>query len=251
VEIYNRSNKVLDLSQLNLARRTTGNIGSPKALGKTGNLIFPGEYRVITKSKEQVCDFYDCRDEEAFLVLESLPVYGNESGSVVLADKGNNVIDEFNYLSSMHSPFVKDKKGVSLERQSFDGDEWASASEDSGFGTPGYKNSQNLNPTKTETSVKLEDDVCFPYQDQEGYLSILYHFKKAGYFANIFIFNVNGRIIRKLAENMSLSTQGTIYWDGKDDNGRIVPVSPYVLLFEAFHPNGDIFRKSMVGVVSK
>jgi len=250
VEIYNRSNKVLDLSQLNLARRTSGAISGARALGKMGDLIFPGEYKVITKSKEQVCSFYDCQDENAFLVLESLPVYGNESGCVVLADKSNNVIDELNYLSSMHSPFVKDKKGVALERQSFDGDEWVSASEDSGFGTPGYKNSQGFATTGTESSIKLENDVCFPYQDKEGHLSILYNFKKGGYIANISIFSVNGRLIRKLAENLSLSTQGTIYWDGKDDNGRIVPISPYILLFEAFHPNGDIFRKSMVGVVS-
>ena len=251
VEIYNRSNKVLDLSQLNLARRTSGAIASAKALGKTGNLIFPGEYRVITKSKEQVCNFYNCQNEEAFLVLESLPVYGNESGFVVLADKSNNVIDELNYLSSMHSPFIKDKKGVSLERESFESDNWASASEDSGFGTPGYENSQHIHTATTEVSIKLENDVCFPYQDKEGHLSILYYFKKGGYIANVSVFSVNGRLIRKLAENMSLSTQGTIYWDGKDENGRIVPISPYILLFEAFHPNGDIFRKSLVGVVSK
>ena len=250
VEIYNRSNKVLDLSQLNLARRTS-TINSPKLLGKAETLILPREYRVITKSKEQVCDFYVCQDEDAFLVLESLPIYANESGCVVLTDKNNNVIDEFCYSSSMHSPFIKDKKGVALERQSFDGDEWVSASEDSGFGTPGYKNSQGFTETGIESSVKLGNEVCFPYQDKEGHLSILYSFKKGGYFANISIFNVNGSIIRKLGENMSLSTQGTIYWDGKDDNGRVVPISPYILLFEAFHPNGEIYRKSMVGVVSK
>ena len=251
VEIYNRSNKVLDLSQLNLARRTSGSVSSAKPLGKTGNLIFPGEYRVIAKSKEQVCGFYDCQNEDAFLVLESLPVYGNESGCVVLADKSNNVIDEFNYLSSMHSPFIKDKKGVSLERESFESDDWSSASESNGFGTPGYKNSQHFATSETGTYIKLENDVCFPYQDKDGHLTILYHFKKGGYIANISVFSVNGRLIRKLGENMSLSTQGTIYWDGKDENGGIVPTSPYILLFEAFHPNGDIFRKSLVGIVSK
>ena len=251
VEMYNRSNKALDLSQLYLARRTSGAVASAKVLGKAGDLIFPGEYRVITKSREQVCNFYDCKDESVFIVLESMPVYGNESGCVVLADKSNNVIDELNYLSSMHSAFIQDKKGVALERQSFDSDEWASASEDSGFGTPGYKNSQSTGTTGIETYVKLENNVCFPYKDKDGHITILYHFKKGDYFANISIFNVNGRLIRKLGENLSLSTQGTIYWDGKDDNGRIVPISPYVLLFEAFNPNGDIFRKSLVGVVSK
>ena len=250
VEIYNRSNKALDLSQLTISNRRNGALYASKSFGKTEILIFPGEYKVLTSDKEKVCDFYDCQDEETFFIL-TIPAYSNDSGYVVLTDKNSVVIDEFKYLSSMHSPFIKNKKGVSLERQSFDSNEWTSASEDSGFGTPGYKNSQGFATTGTESFVKLENDVCFPYQDKEGYLSILYNFKKGGYIANISIFSVNGRLIRKLGENLSLSTQGTIYWDGKDDNGRIVPISPYILLFEAFHPNGDIFRKSMVGVVSK
>jgi hypothetical protein len=250
VEIYNRSNKTLDLSQLNISNRRNGALYASKSFGTTKILIFPGEYKVLASDKEKICNFYDCQDEESFFTL-TIPAYSNDSGYVVLTDKNSVVIDEFKYLSSMHSSFIKDKKGVSLERQSFDNNEWASASEDSGFGTPGYKNSQGKNATGIEESINLGNDVCFPYQDKEGHLSILYHFKKGGYFANISIFDMSGRPIRKLGENMSLSTQGTIYWDGKDDNGRIVPISPYILLFEAFHPNGEIYRKSMVGVVSK
>ncbi len=252
VEIYNRSSKALDLSQLKLATRNSSDaLYASKSLGKTENLIFPGEYIVLTTDKEKVCSFYDCQNEDAFLILPSLPTYGNEKGCVVLTDKNNEVIDEFRYLASMHSSFIKDKKGVSLERESFDSDDWASASESNGFGTPGYENSQHSETSITETYVKLENDVCLPYQDKEGHLSILYHFKKGGYIANISVFNVNGRLIRKLGDNMSLSTQGIIYWDGKDENGRILPISPYILLFEAFHPDGDIFRKSLVGIISK
>lgn len=254
VEIYNRSNKVIDLSTLNLAtRRSDETLYSAKSLSSKIHLFFPDEYLVLTTDKDIVCNFYDCLDENAFLILEKLPVYGNEKGCVVLTNKEDDeVIDEFNYTSSMHNEFVKEKQGVSLERQSPESDTWQSASESSGFGTPGYKNSQHTGTTEvTTTTVKLENEVCFPYGNREGYLSLRYSFEQGGYTADISVFSVNGQRVRRLGESMSLSTEGTICWDGKDDNGRVVPVAPYIILFEAFHPKGDIFKKSFVGVVSK
>ncbi len=252
MEIYNRSNKVLDLSQLNISNRRNGDLYASKSFGKTEILIFPEEYKVLTSNKEKVCNFFDCQNEEAFLTM-TLPAYTNDSGYVVLTDKNGEVINEFNYTASMHSPAIKasNRKGVALERQSFEGDEWNSASEDSGLGTPGYLNSKRPDSSGTEIHLSLENEVCSIYQDKEGNPILAYQFKEGGYTANIAIFSINGQIIRKLGENMTLPYQGIIRWDRKDENGRVVPVSPYIFLFEAFHPNGDIYRKSLVGIVSK
>ena len=250
IELYNRSNKAIDLSQLSFNKRSgTGDLSSTKALGTAERLIFPNEYVVLTPDKDKVCSFYDCRDENAFLIV-AFAALNNDSGYVVLTDQNKEVIDEFHYSAKMHNPLLTTKRGVSLERQSPDGNEWVSASEDSGFGTPGYQNSSGTH-SDSGTLIKLENDVCYPYQDQDGHLALAYRFAKSGYAANITIFTAEGRPIRQLGKGILLATEGTIYWDGRDDNGRVVPISPYILLFEAFHPNGDIFRKSFVGVVSK
>jgi hypothetical protein len=253
IELYNRSNKAINLSQLNISKRnSSGALSTTKSLGTAEKLFFPGEYIVLTSDKENVCSIYDCQNEETFLdVFISLSL-NNDSGYVVLTNKANDlIIDEFHYYAKIHSVKASERRGVSLERQSPESDDWNSASIESGGGTPGYRNSQYLDTSGTEAAVKLENDVCYPYQDEEGRLVLAYRFTKAGYNANILIFNTTGQRIRKLGENLSLSVEGKIYWDGRDDNGRIVPISPYILLFEAFHPNGDIFRKSLVGVVSK
>ena len=252
IELYNRSNKVIDLSQLSFNKRSAaGALSSTRAIGTREILIFPKEYVVLTPDKDKVCSFYDCQDESAFLIV-AFAALNNDSGTVVFTDKNKEVIDEFSYSARMHNPLIRTKRGVSLERQSPDGNEWVSASEECGFGTPGYQNSQYTGSYSwARTCIKLENDVCYPYQDKDGHLALTYRFAKSGYAANITIFTPEGRRIRQLGQGLLLATEGTIYWDGRDDNGRVVPISPYILLFEAFHPNGDVFRKSFVGIVSK
>ncbi len=252
IEIYNRSNNVIDLSKLSISNRRNGNLYSTKSLGETKVLILPKEYKVLTADKEKVCVFFDCQNDGAFLTMP-LPAFANDSGYVVLTDKKGGIIDEFEYAASMHSPAIKAsaRKGVALERQSFESDEWNSALDNNGFGTPGYQNSKRSDSSGTETVISAGNEVCLPYQDKDGNLTVLYQFKKSGYIANVSIFSVNGRLIRKLGENLPLSMQGAICWDRKDESGRLVSASSYIFLFEAFHPDGDIYRKSLVGIVSK
>jgi hypothetical protein len=251
VEIYNRSNKVINLSEINLAtRRIDLSFYSSKSLPE--KLFFPGEYLVITSDIDAVCNLYNCRDKGALILLEKLPVYANTKGCVVLIDNDDNVIDELNYNASMHNPLLSQTQGVSLERESFEKDSWNSASEDSGSGTPGYKNSQYSDDDDNPTHlIYLYNEIGYPHLTADNFLSIAYSLEKNGYVANITIFNVDGKEISKLKENFSLSTEGRISWDGRDNNNNVVSIAPYIVLFEAFHPDGDIIRKSMVGIISK
>ena len=84
---------------------------------------------------------------ECIIETDRIPAYNNDEGYVVLLNEDMEVIDEFHYYEKMHSPFLTNKKGVSLERNSFssptnDPDNWHSASTIAPYGTPGYKNSQ-------------------------------------------------------------------------------------------------------------
>src|SRR5690606_19883488 len=56
VEIYNRSQKVIDLKSIWLATRnkTTGELTSVNETAPDGRLMFPGEYLVLTKNPDLV-----------------------------------------------------------------------------------------------------------------------------------------------------------------------------------------------------
>lgn len=248
VEIYNNSDKVVNLASLKIStRRSNGNLYAQKPLPE--KLLLPKEYVVICSSVEQICNYYDCAERDRFAVIEKLPSYGNESGVVVLLDQKENVIDEFSYTASMHSDFVKDVDGVSLERSSFDKGEWVSASQESGYATPGRANSANAEETSSANSVELINDVANPSQGKFAVLR--YFFADAGYSANVQVFSANGKLVRVLRKKELLSAEGIIEWDGTDSCGRALPVAPYIIRFEAINEKGGYVRESLVCVVSE
>lgn len=247
VELYNRSDHHINLGNLLLATYKSDSI-IYAAKNLPYKIIAPQGYAVITTDPEAVCRFYDCPDEEAFVTIAKLPSYGNTQGSVVLTTKEQLIIDDFRYKESMHNELLKEKEGVSLERISPYLEEWTSAAESAGFGTPGHENST---APSEEEDISLSQKVCFPHLSPEGNIVLSYSLTHSGYMANVTVFSLNGIIVRHLAQNLLLSTHGEITWDGCNDSGSLLPIAPYILLFEAHDAEGDVIRKKFVGVVSQ
>lgn len=124
-----------------------------------------------------------------------------------------------------------------------------SASEDVGFATPGYKNSQMQPGEGKGGTVSVEPEIFSP--DNDGYndvLNIHYSFSKGGFVANVIVYDKNGRIMRHLAQNQMLSSEGTISWDGIQDNNEKARIGIYVIYFEVFDLSGEIqkYKKTCV-----
>ena len=74
VEIYNRSDKVLNLKQLMLTNKNSdGKLNAFPVIAPNGFLIFPQDYVVLTTEKQAVCDFYTCPENSQFLEINSFP----------------------------------------------------------------------------------------------------------------------------------------------------------------------------------
>lgn len=71
--------------------------------------------------------------------------------------------------------------------------------------------------------------------------------------ATIQIFNVMGQLIRTLTDRLNSLTNETqlLTWDGRDFEGRIVPVGVYVVRIEVQNPNGTIDADSKTVVVGR
>jgi len=62
------------------------------------------------------------------------------------------------------------------------------------------------------------------------------------------IFDIDGRLIRRLATNELTGPTGNIVWDGLDDQKRKARIGMYVVLLEIFGTNGEVIgaRKGVV-----
>lgn len=239
VEIYNRSDKMLDLRSLSITSRkpSDGSFNKLYPLAATPLFLFPEEYLVITKNRDLVCNFFECDEESRFVELAVMPSLANTSGcAVILNNKTDEIVDEFAYNENMHSPGLSSKKGVALERIDFNkpataANNWASAKATSGYGTPGYINSQSSPGTSLSNQIQIE----YPSVEVDGY-KINYQTDRAGYKCRIYIYDSTGRLVDTLLNNTLTGTKGEISWNSKGLSGGI-----YILYVELYDPvNGNV-----------
>jgi hypothetical protein len=258
LEIVNVSKKYFNLKNWSVANRDEGVVKNAKIISTTDFLLKPGAYLVLTVSPNVLKGEYPLSLEEKFLEVAALPSWSDDEGTVALLDDTGLLIDHFSYTKNLHSPFIKDDEGVSLERISFDipayvSTNWKSASSTIGFATPGYVNSSAV-PSLLwdESAVQVTPTVFIPSLGQPDFTQIHYAFAQGGFVANVNIFDLQGHRIKTIANNEILGTEGFFRWEGDRDGGDKARIGPYMVWFEIFDGDGNVttFRKEVV-VASK
>jgi hypothetical protein len=256
VEIYNRSQKHIDMKDLFLATRnkSTGLLQSIHRIQSKSGFLQHQQFAVLTTNPEIVNQQYYVQNPENMIIMQ-LPAYPNTDGTVVLLDEQQNVIDEFLYNENMHFKFLTDVEGVSLERTDCekptnDAGNWHSASSDAGYATPTYKNSQaKLNSENYGFNISLQ--TFSP--DNSGIddeLIITYAMPESGYIANIKIYDSHGRWITDLQNNTLLGTQGNFTWNGLNGRKQKVSVGVYIVYIEYFNLQGKLTKEKKTCVVA-
>ncbi len=257
VELYNNSNRTIDLQTLKLANRDetdTANVKNVSDIAPDGYLFFPESFVLLSTDGNKVLQQYYSPNPNVFLDMQDFPSLPNDNGNLLLMDTWINTIDYFEYSDGMQFPLLNSTDGVSLERINYnrttnDNDNWHSAAFSVGYGTPGYKNSQYLDENDVTDEFSLSTDIFSP--DNDGYQDILeisYQLPKPNYTANIIIYDAKGRKIKRLAQNELLGTNGAITWNGLNELNEKVRPGVYIVLIEYFDLDGNVkhYKKNVV-----
>jgi hypothetical protein len=73
----------------------------------------------------------------------------------------------------------------------------------------------------------------------------------AGYIGTISVYDVYGRKLRILVDNILWGTEGSFRWDGLDDQQRLLPMGHYILIIQLFLPDGTIINRKLVTVLAR
>ena len=254
VEIYNNTNQILDLKELQLANTdAAGNPANIKNVSTTSVYMPAKTYWVLTTNPAIVKQHYEAKFPDQFIQMSSLPAFNNDQGTVVLLTT-NGVLEQLNYNEKMHIKLLQDGDGVSLERVSFKDNvnamgNFKSAAQSVGSATPTAKNSQEFDSSVAKSRVSIANKVFSP--DNDGFddvLKIDYNFITNGYVANVNIYTDRGLLVRKLQRNTTIASDGFFTWDGLNDAGVKSNIGIYVIKFDAFTLNGKIesFKQTCV-----
>jgi len=243
VEMINRSSKYFNLKGWHVARFKDDKLDSKTLITAEHFLLAPGEILALTENAEVIKNEYIASVSGNFLQVVSLPTLPDDRASVGITDSSGNVIDLFHYDKSMHSTFLKDDEGVSLERISLsgDGDQWKSGTSSTGYATPGYRNA-NLFETELSSEIITIDPAAFNPLSSPSFARINYAFDQGGYIATVRIFDSYGRVVKHIANNALLGATGYFRWDGDRDDGRKANVGYYMVAFEIFDDRGTVRR---------
>ena len=244
LELYNCSNKVIDLKNLLIAGRNgAGVIQNIRNISADNYLLLPGAYLVLAEDPAGVKRQYTVKNSDALLPLQ-LPSLPNDKGNIVLLTSAGKILDELAYDVKWHFPLITNTAGVALERldahkPTQDKNNWSSAAATAGFGTPTYLNSQQHPQNTVNGAVSIQPAMFSP--DNDGHDDIAWinlNLPAPGYVVNITIFDAAGRPVRALQRNATAGTTASFRWDGLDDKQQKLPPGNYVALTEVFNLQG-------------
>ncbi len=254
IEIYNNSQKVLDMSTMSVVYQKDTE-ADPDICFLPQYLLMPGKWVAFSQSPEMVLKQYLTPYPNAVVEAENLPNFGSTEGIVALTQMSdaNRTYDVFAYNEDMHYPLLRSVDGVSLERVSADvstteESNWHSAAESVGYGTPAAKNSVVAANVDGTEELEISPELFSPDMDgHDDLLTIAFHLDDAGYMAKIQIFDSRGRLVRNLGGNMMPGNEAEYFWDGINNDGNKASIGIYIIYVELYNPEGNVktFKESV------
>ena len=256
LELYNRSNKVVDAGSLILATidTMTNSIKAFTLVADTGTLLMPESYLLISKNVDNLRKYYSIKSSGNLIDQTDFLTFDDKHGIVAIMKKDMSVIDKFEYNSKMHNLLINNSEGVSLERLSTNTItnnlmNWQSAAQTAGNATPGYKNSQSSTVIESGSPITISPEVFSPNSDtRDDFVNIIINQEYKQYTASIKIYNPSGVCIKNLALKQYLGTSNQFVWNGTADNNSIAMSGIYVIHIMLFSEKGVVkeFKKTCV-----
>jgi hypothetical protein len=257
LELYNHSEKIIDASRLQIVSQNdvTGERPEAVAVSDEPRCFLPDHYYAITTGIKKISDRYYSTDPQNLFETRSLPSMSDDKGHLVLFNRELDKIDELIYDDDMHYSLLSTHEGVSLEKinpdsRSEEKINWHSATQSSGWGTPGALNSV-FNDMKTITdNVVLSSTKITPDSDgNDDFLTLRMSLSGNGNVVSAIIFGETGSYVRKLASNIYAGADTSLVWDGTADDGSPVATGIYIVLITRYNDTGKTSKWKKVCTV--
>jgi len=204
-------------------------------------------YILITGSEEDVqflIDNYNLTNVPIYEGLSSLSNYGEQ---IAILDESENLIESFFYISDWND----DLKGVSVERVNpriiANPENWGPAVN---VCTPGTQNSVFVQVLPSSVKLSVNPNPFSPYQSERTIFSFKLPEKLSR--ITIRIFDLKGRLVKKLIDQTLQACEGNLVWDGRGDNSRNLPIGVYIVLMEATSRESEkVYSKKITVVIGK
>lgn len=234
IELLNMNAQPVNLRDWTVADAAS----SRRTIAASDFRIGPGEFVVLTGDSAALRAF-DPGIPGRIQEVPGFPALNDAGDAVTLSDVRGVTIDSVAYSPSWHSPAVQNPRGRSLERilargVSADGGNWTTCALPRG-GTPAGPNSAARRPGTAGAALSCFPNPFSPDNDGVDDATVIHYALPPGIWTvHLRVYDVRGRLIRRLATSVPGAGQGDVVWDGRDDERVRGRLGAYVVALVAF-----------------
>jgi hypothetical protein len=228
IEIYNKGKEDVDISGWKLTDSDT----THQYIFEANTTIKPNSYLVISNNLSKMQTVFGSVKNLTGTFNFGL---GNQTDAVRLYSQYNQLIDEVSYSNVVPWKTFDLTRLWSLElsdpaKDNSNPVNWVFSPEN---GSPGVHNSTYMPDAVANLTMELKTPELiqnYPNPFIDG-TYIEFKLNTAGKY-RLSVLDVNGRLIRTLGDEDQLSTDHTLYWDGRDNSGKTVISGVYFYRLE-------------------
>ncbi len=234
IELYNNSSVDIQISNWHLADDLDLKNSRYNQIVTNINLL-PNEYAII------VCDeaVYDIVDEslwDKILFTKKKFSLNNTTDNIKIYNEHKLLIDSVEYFDTWHEDYLSSTKNISLEKirpnlTSSDESNWKTCTDPSGS-TILASNSYSNN-TNSDKNISVVPNPFAPISSNKPYVLIEYKLPFDNALLDCDIFYPNGNLAVNLVQSKFVSNSGTLSWNGRDGDNKVLPIGPYIVMIEA------------------
>lgn len=228
IEVYNSGVSHVDLQNWRL-----GDERLPEGMEITPESypLAPGEYVAIGKSMAAFIPFGS--SIRSIVMQTGYPQLNNDGDAVVVRNAGGITSDSVRYEENWST-----MPGISLERIRLSGESngslhWGNCVDPSG-GTPGRINSLFYIVLAPRVEILVSPNPFSPDGDGwEDEAVIEFNLPMETSHIRLEIYDRTGKRIKTLLNHQPAGSAGSVTWDGRDDEGKSIPIGVYIIFLEA------------------
>jgi hypothetical protein len=246
IELYNCSGKIIDAARIYLisVNEETSDTSELYQLSAGHRCIMPGSYYAISTDRDLVIERYPQADPDHIFDVGALPSMPDDKGRLLLLSRELDIIDDTKYDDKMHYSLLSGHEGIALEKiepctSSKDALSWHSASQNSGWGTPGNLNSISDLEPQSGDMISLSTLQITPDDDgNDDMLRIDMSFTSISNVVSLVVYDETGSPVRKLVSNVLCGPESAFVWDATADDGTLVRSGVYVIYLTMYDSAG-------------
>lgn len=225
IELYNRSAGSLYLNGWTIEDADST---KPRMLANRPMLINSYSYICVVQDSSAFLALFPTISCPVLQPLKGWPRLNNDGDRIVLRDPMGEVIDEVDYNNHWGGGDGKSLERIHPRWPSNNPQTWSSSVSLS-QSTPCNQNSIFSSSFANEATISADPD---PFDTKT---SISYKLTVPTAIVKLYIYDIRGRLVKRLIDQESSGSCGSVLWDGKNDNGRSLKIGVYIVYLEAIN----------------